>query len=626
VKALQKKLPSKAVRFYYLKMLSIESIKHFPTSSGVYIMKDAAGKIIYVGKALNLKKRVSSYFNRAGDSRYQIRFLMGRVETIEWLVTDTEKEALILENNLIKEHRPRYNLSLRDDKTYFSLRLDPAEDFPRLTIIRKVVRDGARYFGPYASATAAREVLKELCRLFPLRHYPLKTCRQRRRPCLYYQLKQCSAPCYGKITAKEYAGLVEGASLFLSGRNREIVRLYRERMAAAAERQEYEEAGRCRDLIHSMERTVEKQKVASSGGDTDVIGVVPCGDHLQICVLFIRNGLLLGSRNYTPEWELEPEEGLASFVAGYYGGEVIVPDEILLPHRIPGSEALAELLSEKRGKKVVISSPLRGVKLELAKMAAKNAENAAAEQQRKAEESGSILDELKDRLHLEKPPRRIECYDISNIQGQEAVGSRVSFLNGKPDKSGYRRYRIRDVRQADDFAMMREVLSRRFQSRSAPEEQPDLIIVDGGIGQLGILTAVMTELGIDGIALAGLAKSRVSRGMSENDIERSDERVFLPGRKNPVVLRQNSGPLLLLARIRDEAHRFAITYHRNLRSEAALASVLDRIHGIGATLRKRLLEKYGSVQGIRSAAVAELAAIKGVTAELAERIIRELSA
>jgi excinuclease ABC subunit C len=606
-------------------MISIESIKHFPTSSGVYLMKDAAGKIIYVGKALNLKKRVASYFNRSGDSRYQIRFLMGRVESIEWLVTDTEKEALILENNLIKEHRPRYNLSLRDDKTYFSLRLDPTEEFPRLTIIRKVLRDGARYFGPYSSATSARDVLKELCRLFPLRHYPLKNCRQRKRPCLYYQLKQCSAPCFGKISAQEYAGLVEGATLFLSGRNHEIVRLYRERMKAAAERQEYEEAGRCRDLIHSMERTVEKQKVASTGGDTDVIGVVPLGDHLQISVLFIRNGLLLGSRNYAPEWALEPEEGLASFIAGYYSGEVIIPDEILLPYRIPGSEALTELLSEKRGKKVVISTPLRGVKLELAKMAGKNADNAAAERQKKAEESGSMLSELKERLHLAKIPRRIECYDISNIQGMDAVGSRVVFLDGKPDKPGYRRYRIRSVEQADDFAMMREVLSRRFQSSKALEDKPDLIVVDGGIGQLGILSAVMAELGIDGIDLAGLAKSRVSRGMSDSAIERSDERVFLPGRKNPVVLRQNSAPLLLLARIRDEAHHFAITYHRKLRSDTALSSALDSIKGVGPVLRKSLLEKFGSVQGIRSAAVDELAEVKGVTRNLAERIFRDLA-
>jgi len=587
-------------------------------------MKDGTGKIIYVGKALNLKKRVSSYFTRSGDSRYQIRFLMGRVELIEWIVTDTEKEALILENNLIKEHRPRYNLSLRDDKTYFSLRLDPAEEFPRITIIRKVLRDGARYFGPYSSATAAREVLKELCRLFPLRHYPLKNCRQRKRPCLYYQLKQCSAPCFGKISAQEYAGLVAGASLFLSGRNREIVRIYRERMQAAAGRQEYEEAGRCRDLIHSMERTVEKQKVASTGGDTDVIGVIQQGDHLQISILFIRNGLLLGRRNYLPEWEFEPEEGVASFLTGYYSGDVIIPDEILLSHQAAGSGAIAELLAEKRGKKVTISHPLRGAKLELTKMAVKNAANAALERQKRAEESGTILSELQERLHLAKIPRRIECYDISNIQGREAVGSRVSFLDGKPEKSGYRRYRIKSVGQADDFAMMREVLSRRFKADHADEADPDLIIVDGGIGQLGILSAVMAELGVTGIDLAGLAKSRVSSGMSESSIERSEERVFLPGRKNPVVLRQNSAPLLLLARIRNEAHRFAITYHRKLRSDAALASALDLISGIGAVIRKRLLEKFGSVAEIRSASAEELAAIKGVTKKLAEKIKLEL--
>jgi excinuclease ABC subunit C len=601
-------------------MLSASAIKHFPTSPGVYIMKDETGKVIYVGKAINLKKRVSSYFTRSGDSRYQIRFLMNRVNTIDWIVTDTEKEALILENSLIKEHRPRYNMSLRDDKTYFSLRLDPSEEFPRITIIRKVQRDGARYLGPYSSASAAREVLKELCRTFPLRHYPLRNCRQRKRPCLYYQLKQCSAPCFGKITPEEYAGLVEGATLFLSGKNREIVRIYRERMAAAAQRQEYEEAGRYRDLIHSIEATVEKQKVASIGGDTDVIGIVPLGDHLQISILFIRNGLLLGSRSYLPEWEFEPEEGVASFLAGYYTGEVIIPDEILLSVHVPGSQALAQLLSEKRGKKVSITHPMRGPKLELVKMAAKNAENAALERQKKAEESGSILNELKDRLHLAKIPRRIECYDISNIQGRDAVGSRVSFLDGKPEKSGYRRYRIKSVEQSDDFAMMREVLSRRFRTDRTDEENPDLIIVDGGIGQLGILSAVMEELDVAGIDLAGLAKSRVSSGMSSSTIERSDERVFLPGRKNPVALRQNSAALLLLARIRDEAHRFAITYHRKLRSGSALASALDSISGIGPALRKRLLETFGTVQGIREASVEELIAIKGVTQELAERI------
>jgi excinuclease ABC subunit C len=604
-------------------MFSASEIKHFPVSPGVYLMKDDAGRIIYVGKAINLRKRVSSYFT-GSDSRYQIRFLMNRVAAIDWIVTDTEKEALILENNLIKEHRPRYNLSLRDDKTYFSLRLDPAEEFPRITIIRKVVRDGAKYFGPYASATAARDVLKEICRLFPLRHYPLKNCRQRKRPCLYYQLKQCSAPCFGKIDTAGYAGLVEGAMLFLSGRSDEVAGIYRRKMQAAAERQEYEEAARCRDMLFSIEKTVEKQKVASSGGDTDVIGIASQGENLHICLLFIRNGILLDSRTYLFTWELDEDEAIASFLMAYYSREVILPDEILLPSSATGYQALAELLSERKGKKVAITHPKKGDKRKLLQLAEKNASNAAAEQLKKAEESGAILEDLKNKLHLRNTPRRIECYDISNIQGMNAVGSQVSFLAARPDKSNYRRYRIKTVNQADDFAMMREVLSRRFRDGTAAP-QPDLIIVDGGIGQLGILAAVISELGIDGIDLAGLAKSRVESDVGSAQVERSDERVFLPGRKNPVLLRQNSPSLLLLARIRDEAHRFAIEYHRKLRGKAALDSALDQIPGVGAVLKKRLLQQFGSVNGIREASPLQLTVVKGVTQELAVKILHELN-
>lgn len=605
-------------------MLDASAIKHFPASAGVYLMKDEAGRIIYVGKAINLRKRVGSYFTGSGDSRYQIRFLMNRVAAVDWIVTDTEKEALILENNLIKEHRPRYNLSLRDDKTYFSLRLDPAEKFPRITIIRKVLRDGARYFGPYASATAAREVLKEICRLFPLRHYPLKNCLQRKRPCLYYQLKQCSAPCFGKITPAEYASLVEGATLFLSGQSNELAALFRQRMKTASEREEYEEAARCRDLLVSIEKTVEKQKVVTSGGDADVIGIASRGEALHVCILFVRHGTLLGSRNYQFSWELDEEEAIASFLAAYYSREVILPDEILLPSAASGYRALAELLSERRGRKVAIIHPQRGDKYKLLQLAEKNAGNAAEEYRKKSEESGAVLEELKEKLHLQKYPRRIECYDISNLQGLNAVGSQVSFTAGKPDKANYRRYRVKTVGQADDFAMMREVLSRRFREGVAADP-PDLIIVDGGIGQLGILSAVMAELGINDIDLASLAKSRVASSMTASALERSDERVFLPGRKNPVLLRQNSPALLLLARIRDEAHRFAIAYHRNLRGKVALQSALDQISGVGTVLRKRLIERFGSVQGMREASPEELAAVKGVTKELALKILQELN-
>ncbi len=606
-------------------MLSAAAIKHFPASSGVYLMKDETGRIIYVGKAINLRKRVSSYFTAAGDSRYQIRFLMHRVASVDWIVTDTEKEALILENSLIKEHRPRYNLSLSDDKTYFSLRLDPKEEFPRLTIIRKVLADGARYFGPYASATAAREVLKEICRLFPLRHYPINNCRQRKRPCLYYQLKQCSAPCFGKISATEYAALVEGAALFLSGKSNEIAGIYQKRMLAAAENEEYEEAARCRDLLGSIVKTVEKQKMVSSGGDADVIGITSQGESLHVCILFIRHGTLLGSRNYQFTWELDEKEAIASFITAYYNREVILPDEILLPSPAADFKALAELLSERKGRKVVIIQPKRGDKYQLLLLAEKNAVNAAEEYLKKSAENGAILEELKQRLNLQNTPQRIECYDISNIQGLNAVGSLVSFVAAKPDKANYRRYRVKTVAQADDFAMMREVLSRRFRD-SVTADRPDLIVVDGGVGQLGILSAVMKELGINGIDLAGLAKSRVESSMSASELQRSDERVFLPGRKNPVLLRQNSPALLLLARIRDEAHRFAISYHRKLRGKAALNSALDQISGIGAVLRKRLLERFGSVHGIGEAAPEQLASVKGVTKELAEKIRHELKA
>jgi excinuclease ABC subunit C len=605
-------------------MVTSAETSHFPAAPGVYLMKDGTGLILYVGKARDLRKRVRSYFASGRDSRYQIQFLMARVEAIDFIVTDTEKEALILENSLIKEHRPRYNLDLRDDKTYFSLRLDPREEFPRLSIIRKVPRDGARYFGPYASAAAAREVLKQLHKLFPLRHYPLATCRQRRRPCLYYQLRQCSAPCHGLISREEYAALVDGACLFLAGQNREVVRLYRERMAAAAVAEHFEEAARYRDLIRAVEVTVERQKVVSSGGDSDVLGLYREGDHLHLALLFFRAGTLLDRRTFDLAWELEDEEGVASFLNDYYSREVIIPDEILLPLPCEAANALAELLTERRGRKVTIHTPRRGTKLELVRLAGKNAESAARERQKAGEDREALLGELQERLHLSRLPQRIECYDISNFQGQTAVGSRVSFLGGGPDKDHYRRYRIRTVGQADDFAMLKEVFSRRFREEQADDPYPDLIVVDGGLGQLHAMTAALAELGVTGIDLAGLAKSRVERNMASSQVTRSEERVFLPGRKNAVVLRQNSAPLLLLARIRDEAHRFAITYHQKLRGRKALASALDTIPGVGPARRKELLREFGSLDRLKQATVEEIAAVKGIGTGLAAEIAQQL--
>ena len=600
-------------------MLSVDAIAHFPASPGVYLMKDAAGTVLYVGKARSLRSRVRSYFG-AADGRYQIPALMGRVAAIDFIVTDTEKEALILENTLIKEHRPRYNIELRDDKTYFSLRMDPAEEFPRLTIIRRVRPDGARYFGPYASASAAREVLNQLSRIFPLRHYPLETCRRRKRPCLFHQIRQCSAPCHGLITREEYGALVEGTLLFLDGRNRAVIDLLRQRMVAAAAAERYEEAARFRDLIRATETTLEKQKMVLAGGEADIFGYCRRGNSLEVALLHLRGGRIIGGRNFTTAWELDDAEGLGSLLLDYYHREVVIPEEVLLPLPLEDAPVFAELLSEKKGKRVTVHYPRRGVKRELVLLAGKNAESAADDRKKAERAAEETLEGLRERLHLPNLPRIIECYDISLFQGDQAVGSRVLFRDGRSDPKGYRHYRIRGVAGTDDFAMMREVLTRRF-SREV-EDRPDLIVVDGGIGQLNILTAVLRELGIEGVAAAGLAKSRVERDAGSAEIARSEERVFLPGRKNPVALRQNSAPLLLLARIRDEAHRFAVTYHRSLRSRKSLSSPLDEVPGIGSRRKQELLRRFGSLRNLREASVEELREVKGITEELA-RAIRE---
>ncbi|WP_129125165.1 excinuclease ABC subunit UvrC [Geomonas oryzae] len=602
-------------------MITQEMIKNFPTSPGVYLMKTSDGTVIYVGKARNLRNRVRAYVGDTRDSRVHIRFMVQLVESVDYLVTDTEKEALILENTLIKQHRPKYNINLRDDKTYFSLRMDMKEDFPRLSLVRKIPSDGARYFGPYSSATAAKEVLKQLYKMFPLRHYPLATCMARKRPCLYYQIKQCSAPCCGMIGKEEYAALAEGAALFLEGKNTEIARLYRAKMNQASQEMRYEDAARFRDLVRAIEVTVERQKMVAQGGDSDVFGLHRDGDRMQIALLHIRGGTVTGGRSFLFEWEMETEEGLASFLNEYYDLDAPIPPQVLIPMAIPEPGPLEELLSEKAGKKVSIAAPQRGPKLEMVKLAQKNAETAAKERLAKESSSETLLGELADKLHLSRPPRRIECYDISNIQGEMAVGSRVVFIDGKADKNLYRRYRIKGVLQSDDFAMMREVLSRRFKAETT-EEQPDLIVVDGGLGQLGVLNAVLEELGVSGVEAAGLAKSRTFRDMESEEISKSDERVFRPGRKNPIVLRQSSAPLLLLARIRDEAHRFAVTYHKAVRSKIMTGSELDQVPGIGAKRKKALLKHFGSLKGVRGATLEELMAAPGMT-ESAAKALRE---
>lgn len=603
-----------------------EKIQQFPTSPGVYLMRDRAGDIIYVGKARSLRQRVRSYFNPSGDSRYHVKFLMAKVADIDVVLTDTEKEALLLENTLIKQHHPRYNLNLKDDKTYFSLRIDPREEFARFTVVRKRPDDGARYFGPYSSGSAAREVLRQMIRMFPLRHYPLATCMSRTRPCLYHQIGQCSAPCHGLITKEAYAALVDGATLFLEGKGRLLVAEFKRRMTDASERMDYEEAARWRNLLHSIEVTVEKQKVVLRGGDSDVVGFYRDGSRIDIALLFIRAGVLSGSRLFTVSWELDDAAAIAAFLQQYYTGAVFIPEEILLPLDIEERESLAELFGELKGSRVSLSLPLRGTKRELVALAGKNALSASRVRDENEATAEAVLNDLSRRLQLTRIPRRIECYDISTIQGRFSVGSRVVFTSGRADRSNYRHYRIRTVDGQDDFAMLREVFLRRFRADSSEKNGlPDLVVVDGGIGQLNAVQEIVAELGLTGsFDLVSLAKSRVLHDASALALRKSDERVFLPGRKNPVVLRQNSKPLLLLAAIRDEAHRFAIGYHRKLRGKEGLASGIELIPGIGPKRRTALLKHFGSMQRLKEATVEEILTVPGMNRTTAEAVQKGL--
>lgn len=604
-----------------------ETIGSFPTGPGVYLMYDADGAILYIGKARNLRQRVRSYFGST-DGRPQVRFLMARVAEIRFTVTDTEKEALLLENNLIKQHQPRYNLNLKDDKTFFSLRIDLRERFPRFTVVRKVVRDGARYFGPYASASAAREVLRQLQRMFPLRHYPLTACLNRTRPCLYHQIGQCSAPCHNLISPEQYGSLVDGAILFLEGKSKDLVAGFKQRMKEAAELQRYEEAARWRDLLQAIETTLERQKVVRQGGDSDILGLARDGERLAAALLFIRGGNLCGSSVLHGTGGLEDGDALSAVIQRYYAAERTIPDELLLPQQLEDQAALEGWLSEIKGRKVRLLHPQRGEKVELVALACRNAQAALQEKAAAHQGSERTLQELQHKLGLPSLPRRIECYDISNLQGRHAVGSGVAFLDGLPDKDRYRRYRIREVVGQDDFAMLQEVFSRRFSpQRIEAWGLPDLVVVDGGIGQLNSTLAVVEQLGLrDRLQVVSLAKSRVRGDGKDATVERSEERVFLPGRRNPVRLRQDSAAIRLLAAIRDEAHRFAIEYHRNLREGETLRSCLRGIPGVGPRRERRLLTRFGSLEGVRQASLEELAALPGIDRQLAGEIKAALQA
>jgi excinuclease ABC subunit C len=601
-------------------------LRRQPTSAGVYLMKDAAGEILYVGKAKNLRARLRSYLQAERDSRPQIKFLMERTSAVETIVTDTEKEALILENTLIKKYRPRYNIHLRDDKTFASLRLDLRDEFPMLEVVRQVRRDGARYFGPFASSSALRQTLKEIYRIFPLRHYPPAKCRQRGRPCLFHQIGQCSAPCHGLISPSAYKRLVNGVLALLEGRKEEVLAVLRQRMKAASELQKYEEAAVLRDHIHAIEKTVEEQKSVRYGViDQDVVGFFRQEGEVEVVVLFYRQGKLTARRNYNLNWHLDEDVLLEEFLVQFYDRDVPVPDEVVLPFSLEGTGLLTEWLTERRGRKVNLVVPQRGERRRLVELANRNASEACQERGSRDEARRSVLSEIMQRLHLHRLPQRMECFDISTIQGQATVASMAVVIDGEKAPSEYRHYRVKTVVGTDDYAALSEILRRRLQRAMTDNVFPDFILIDGGKGQLGVLTMVLNELNLsETIDAVGIAKSRVKANVRGRAVERSEERFFLPGRKNPVVLRRGSAALFLLERLRDEAHRFAITHHRRVRGKSQLQSPLTEIPGVGPKRQKALLRHFGSLKSLKLASLADLQAMKGLPDGLAEQIHRYL--
>ena len=586
------------------------SIRNAPRATGVYLMKDGDDKVLYVGKAKNLRARVRAYFGRT-DGRFMIPFLVSRVQEIAFIVTATEKEALILENTLIKEHRPRYNVDFRDDKAYFHIRIDREKPFPRFELVRRPRKDGATYFGPYPSSAAARETLRFLQPLFPLRTCRDQEMKARRRPCLEYQIRRCLAPCVDRVETAAYGELVRDAVAFLEGRENALVADLQARMSEAAEQLQFEAAAVLRDRMAAIAETLEKQCMVSlSERNQDVFGFYREGDLTQVCALFVRQGKILGQKDF-PLLKIggETQALLSSLIKQYYDIAVDVPEAVLIPERLDDQSVIAEWLTDKKGRRVALGSARRGQGKDLLEMARRNAENCFKTACLAAEETGAALRLLMEKLALKSMPERIECFDISNIGGRYAVGSLVTFLAGKAWKAGYRRFRIKTVEGADDYGMMYEVLHRRYREK---ERLPDLIMVDGGKGQLGVALSVLKDLGIEGVAAIGLAKER--------DNAQPYDRVYLPRRKDAVLLYRWPAAQFLLQRIRDEAHRFAVSYYRKVKEKEDLQSVLDNIPGVGRIRKKALLQFFGDLRRIEKATPDDLQKVPGLGKAQAEKI------
>ncbi|HET8626714.1 MAG TPA: excinuclease ABC subunit UvrC [Thermomicrobiales bacterium] len=595
-----------------------------PTAPGCYLMKDARGQVIYVGKAKQLRDRVRSYFGSPRSLTGKTRELVSHIADFEVVRTDTEAEALILENELIKRHQPKYNILLKDDKTYPYLKIT-AEEWPTIVSTRRVLKDGARYFGPFADASAAYTTLRVLHRTFPYRK-PNAPCKNKKitgdwlRPCQYYHMRQCLGPCIGATTREEYAAALDGAARFLQGRDEELLAERRARMEAAAEAYNFEEAARLRDEILDLEHVRQRQKIVSPGGaDADILAVAQgAGGDACVQVSELRNGKLLGAQHYLMAAHIEdpPAEILQRFVTQHYTDAPLIPPQLLLQYPLPDAATVAEVLRAQRGGPVKLIVPQRGDKKQLVAMVAKSAAENLEQERLKwlnnEQKTTMALSELAAALDLPGLPLRIECYDISNIQGTNTVAAMVVFEDGRPKKSEYRKFAIRTVEGPNDFASLQETLRRRFKrARESTGEGdswarlPDLIIIDGGKGQLSASLEVLRELAVD-IPTVGLAKE--------------NEEIFLPENPVPVILPRDSQALFLVQRVRDETHRFAITFHRQKRGKSALRSSLDDLPGIGPKRKKALLKHFGSPKRIREASVEELTAVEGISTALAEKI------
>ena len=586
-------------------------LAHLPDQPGVYLFKDRSGDVLYIGKAARLADRVRSYFLKGADHTPKTALLVSQIADLETMVTRSELEALILESNLVKRHRPPFNVVLRDDKQYPYLRLPVKDRFPRLSIVRRVQKDGALYYGPYTPAGALRETLKVIKKVFPLATCTIDIDGNAERACIEFEIKRCMAPCTGQQTQEDYHRIVRQVRQFLEGHDRELVDELRSQMDAAAAREEFEEAARLRDRIFKIERTLERQRITQTASiDQDVIGVARHGTSVDLQLLFVRGGLLIGRKDFfwLESADATDEELVRSAVEQFYNKEGQPPRELLIPVDIPDADLLARWLSDKRGETVRVLAPERGTKHQLVLLAEENAAAALADHLRNEELDRQAGEELQRVFRLETAPRRIEGFDISNTMGNQSVASMVVWENGRMKQSDYRRFKIATVQGANDFASMHEVVTRRYGGME-DLARPDLVLIDGGLGQLASARAALQEAGHPGLAVIGLAKAKGEK----------DERVYVPGRKNPIVLRANSPATHLLQRIRDEAHRFAVTFHRKLRSKTLVTSQLDQIIGIGSITRTKLLKRFGSLANVAEASEDALR-----EAGLSERVVRQL--